>query len=185
MKKGFTLIELMISIVLIALMSVMAYESIDNLRHRDKLSLKHDEDAKQKTQVMKVMYEDILEASSLQIQNTYKNSVLHLVTTNTYHDPRYRYVIYKLSRKNTLIRIELPKEIQYDKKTPHYQRLSYEEAYVDEALKEVSVFKISPSKDKKSVLIYIDAKGAPLVFRVAQFAKNNNVLFYDSEDLAE
>jgi prepilin-type N-terminal cleavage/methylation domain-containing protein len=166
MKKAFTLIEILISVAIISLMVFLVYGSLDDLRKREQIAQNNDQTRIKKKELVKLFYEDILEKrDTIEIEKSRdNNTILHLVTGNIYHDKRYTYVIYKMTNKNNLIRIELPKKpaIKNGKK----EQLLYDRAYVDRVLENIEGFRAYLGKDKKSILIEIKKDGQRIVLNI-------------------
>ena len=105
MKKAFTLVEIIISILLFSLIMIFLYKSTTNLRLNNK-NLKNNH-SKNKT-FNKVLYQlknDLILSSKVKIDNE-KNKI-ELITNNTFYRNSKSKVIWKiLKQSKILVRVE-------------------------------------------------------------------------------
>jgi prepilin-type N-terminal cleavage/methylation domain-containing protein len=166
-RLAFTLLEMLISITLIALMVTLVYGGLDNIKLREDIAIQNAKTRNKNNEIKKLLYEDILESNDIELETTKeKNTILHLVTTNIYHDKRYSYVIYKLSNQHNLLRIELPKKPKPSKPASTVPKLSYEEAFVDKVIDKVDSFSVYRGKNRDTLLISIVRDGKKMVLKI-------------------
>jgi prepilin-type N-terminal cleavage/methylation domain-containing protein len=114
MKKAFTLMELMVSIVLIVLITMFLYNAIATMKISNKTLAQHDKNEDNRTKIFELFYRDIVESTSLQsLQTKDKHfNVLELQTHNSLYQIAMPYVTYFVSKdKDRLIRLEAAKKI--------------------------------------------------------------------------
>ncbi len=114
MKKAFTLMELMVSIVLIVLITMFLYNAIASMKISNKTLAYHDKSEDNRTKIFELFYRDIIESISLKSLPTKDKhyNVIELQTHNSLHQIAMPYVTYYVSRdKDSLIRLEAAKEI--------------------------------------------------------------------------
>ena len=107
-RRAFTLMELLISVVLIALLSMYLYASLGRTRASNKTLQTHTEAQEHRLKVYELFYRDLIEVYSLSAQKTgYKRyQLLKLRTGNSLYDIAAPYVIYYV-RTDTLQLIRL------------------------------------------------------------------------------
>jgi len=137
LKKGFTLLEVLISISIFFILIVFLYKTLDQTKYSNNMFKKKEEVLVGKNKIYKMFLEDILESSTIEIQkDKNKNSVLKMKSTNTFHNPRYSNITYLINNSNSLIRIESKDEFSLDKTSQEF----YENIYIDELVKDVQIF---------------------------------------------
>jgi prepilin-type N-terminal cleavage/methylation domain-containing protein len=110
MKRGaFTLMELMISVVLIALISMYLYSALGHTRENNTILRTHTQAQEHRQKLYALFYRDLLESYTLEIKKTGDKhySIVNLRTGNSLYDIAAPYVMYYVqtsSRK--LIRLE-------------------------------------------------------------------------------
>ena len=106
MKKAFTLVEIIISIIIFALIMMFLYKSVANLRLNNK-NLKHTvSKSKNISNIITLLKEDIILSKKIDLKLLDKDT-LSLITTNSIEQiskPKVTWKILKRSQK--LIRIE-------------------------------------------------------------------------------
>ena len=153
-KKSFTLIEILISIVLLSIIVIFLYQTLDmseksNKFFHSKLSIKQN-----KTKIKKLIFYDIIYAKTIvMIEDKNRNTILKINTSNTYHNSFFLNTTYLLSKENNLLRIESKKV--FDSKKLHDDFFEY--AYIDNIASNVLQFK-TIQKNKKEYTIYIKFK---------------------------
>jgi len=153
-KRAFTLIEILVSVMLIGLISIFVASSI----HQTKKGSKSFERIVKKTskteEFVKILYEDILQSNSIDIKEYKRYSILSLRGKNSIYDISYPYTVWLvLKRDNTLIRLESAREIKLPIKEETQKYI-----FADSIQKECQTFLLKLSRDKKSVLVYIELK---------------------------
>jgi len=109
MRSAFTLVEMMIAIVLIAMMSLFMYNAGDQLRTTNTFFQKKEVAAERESKLYKLLYMDLMQnLSAVDVNGTKEYDILSLRTENSIHDIARPYVVYVVTKKNddALIRIE-------------------------------------------------------------------------------
>jgi len=147
MKKAFTLIEIMIALMILSVLLLAMNGVIKSLKSTRSVLNNYYFTGKKNELLVKVLYEDILNASSMKIVHS-KNSDydrIYLTTSNSLYNLIYPNVLWYVSRnQNTLIRVESPFKI----KLPNYKLF-----FLDKFTSNVSLFKIYKKKGKDLIVI--------------------------------
>ncbi len=107
MKKSFTLLELLISISIFMIMVIFLYKTIEQTKYSNNSFSKKEKLLKEFNHLHNLFLEDIAEASNINISvDKEKNSIVRIVTNNTYHNPYFNNITYFLSPSKKLLRIE-------------------------------------------------------------------------------
>lgn len=149
MKKAFTLIELMISIILLSLIVSFLYQSVAQLQSSNQQFLQKTNAIQKREEVLKLLYNDFINASSVEWSNKEKNlDAIVMQSNNSLHAMTQPYLKYKVYRDdNTLRRVENPSEtLDAENKVFRF----------NEIVKEVSFFKVYAQKGH--YLVYLKAK---------------------------
>lgn len=155
LRKGFTLIELMISITILAIMMLFLYKSYANLNLSNAI-LKDESSKIQKIQkIKKVIYLDFLLrlGKAIPIDKREKNEdFVTFQTSHSIHKRYHPYVAY-IVKEEKLYRLESLHKIK------DYE-LSRDGEYEIDCLGEVKSFRVYPSSDKESeaYLVHVDFK---------------------------
>lgn len=150
MRKAFSLVELMISIVILSIMMLFLYKSYSGLNKSNKLFDVEVQKVAKIEKIKNTLYLDIMLSQSVLIQNQdNKEDVVFLQTRNSVHDRFNPYVAYLLKDKK-LYRLESLKELR------EYPLAADSEFVVDE-LGSVKIFRLYASKEaaSKSYLLHI------------------------------
>ena len=150
MKKAFTLIELMISVLLLSLIVTFLYQSVAQLQTSNLQFLKKTDKLQKREALVKLLYNDFINASSVQwFDKNSKSDAILIQTSNSFHDMSKPFVLYKVYKEeNSLKRIESPIEkIDYINNVFKYNEL----------ITDVTLFKVYGNKGH--YLIYLKAKG--------------------------
>ncbi len=138
MRQAFTLMELMVSIVLIVLITLFLFGAIASSKLSNDTLLKHSNIEVQRMELFELLYRDIIEAihiKPLESKNRRFN-IIEMQTKNSLYNIATPYVAYYVNSKtDVLTRLESAREI----KLP----ITYEnENFIvaDELLKEVTAF---------------------------------------------
>ncbi len=146
-KKSFTLIEMLISITLFSIVIVFLYNSLEQSEKSNKFYSKKLNEQKNYKQIKKTFFEDIVNRKINEnfsiIEDKNKNAILTFKTKNTFHNPFYEYVTYKIIDKNILYRIQ--------------SKTKLHEGFIDIVHNNVIKFKVA-IKNKKFIIIYVKFK---------------------------
>ena len=163
-RSAFTLIELVISIAIIALIVTYLYQSLNVLKQSNTQLLDKDSVRAEETAFKKLFLLDIMQSSGLKISQTDNKNfdLLTLTSTNSLHNlkkPKITYLVTK--RDSRLIRIE-----GLDYTLPLNRDTVYRVKF-DELKKDLTHFKLYEDNNKTKVLVNIKEEGKPLdVFEV-------------------
>jgi prepilin-type N-terminal cleavage/methylation domain-containing protein len=155
MKKGFTLIEIIISIAILSIMIFYMYRSIGTLKMSNNLYEKHYNQDKINTMIHKTMFFDLAQSLSASVVNG-KFDRLDLQSVNSNFDIIYPYISYIVKDK-TLYRVESAKKIPSKIEYEDLRYLKYEIV-----LKDIEKFRVFKASD--SFLVVINK----LIFEVAK-----------------
>ena len=147
MKKSFTLIEIMIALMIVSILFLAMNGLISNLKITKKVLDRKYFNEKRKELLIKVLYNDILNATSFRILHSRNSNYdrLYLTTSNSLYNLINPNVLWYVSKnKNTLIRVESPFKIVL----PNYKLF-----FLDKFLDGVKIFKIYSKKSKYLVVL--------------------------------
>jgi len=151
MRKGFTLIELMISVTILSIIMIFLYESYSQLNKGNKIFASKVQEIKSLELLKKVIYSDFSLSTDVKIldQNR-REDVVFLNTANSIHQRFCPNVAYVVNDKK-LYRLESLKPFV------EYPLISDSE-FVSDFLGEVKIFRVYKSKDEKTdvYLIHIE-----------------------------
>jgi len=108
-RRAFTLMELMISVVLIALISMYLYGALGQTRTNNKMLQEYTEAQEHREKIYELFYRDFMESYTLNIQPTKDKHyhILKLQTQNSLYDIAAPYVIYYVQAESrNLVRLE-------------------------------------------------------------------------------
>ena len=114
MRRAFTLMELMVSIVLIVLIALFLFSAIAGMKRSNDTLLEHDKAQERRDKIFYLLYRDIVQARSVDIRSLSDKhyTVLQLQTSNTLYDIAMPYVTYFVHNDNKrLVRLEAAKRI--------------------------------------------------------------------------
>jgi prepilin-type N-terminal cleavage/methylation domain-containing protein len=132
--KAFTLIELLISISLMALVVTFLYKVIDSLKMNDKQIAYKIEQNINSQKELKLIFLDIFNSTNVTIKNISTNSdELNITTKNSLYENYMPDVLYKVDEEKNLIRVE--------------------DSYEDK-LSKVKIFRVY--KSKNGYLVYLN-----------------------------
>lgn len=107
MKKSFTLLELLLSITLFSIIVVFLYKTIDQTKYSNNLFSDKEQALKEANHLHNIFLEDIAESSNITItSDKNKNSIIKIVTNNTYHNAFFKNITYLINSSKKLVRIE-------------------------------------------------------------------------------
>jgi len=150
MRKAFTLVELMISIVLLSLIITFLYQSVAQLQSSNVQFLKKTDKLQVRESLLELLYNDFINASSVQwIEKENDYDVILIQTSNSFHNMSQPFVRYKVYKENShLKRIESPLE-----KTDFINNVFR----FNDIIEKVKSFKVY--ENKGHYLIYVKAEG--------------------------
>ena len=170
-RDAFSLVELIISVVLLGIIVTFLYSTVSSLEKTNKIFASNEKQLSQREKVIDVLYDDIFLANSLKIEGL-KNSMLSMQTSNSLFDIAHPYVTWFVShQKDTLLRFD---------STIKFQDINSENAdyfHISKIGENCEVFKIYQSKKKENILIHIKFKDQdPIVYEFSKplFVKEVN-----------
>ncbi|MBE0499618.1 MAG: prepilin-type N-terminal cleavage/methylation domain-containing protein [Campylobacterales bacterium] len=155
MKKAFTLIELMISIILLSIIVTFLYQAVAQLQHSNQRLLARTDEVDRRENILKLLYNDFINARSLswREKRTQTDRIV-LQTSNSLHDMSEPYVHYRVYRdEKSLRRIESPaEELNYERSVFRF----------DTVLQGVESFKVYESRGH--CFIYLKSEGMEEIY---------------------
>lgn len=156
MKRGFTLIEMLISVTILSIMMLFLYKSYASLNHSNSFYKKEVTKITSDAIIKKVIFLDFSLAHTISIlnQNTKEDAAL-LQSSNSLHK-RYNPSIAYIVKNSKLYRLESLKPLAYP--------LSAESEFNIDYIGEVNSFKVYKSQNKQEnisaelTLVHIDFK---------------------------
>ncbi len=170
-KKAFTLIELIISIILLSIIVMFLYATVSNLERTNKIFAANEKALQEREKVITVLYDDIFTANTLTLKG-HDDTLVSMQTKNSLFDIQEPYVTWLVSKeKNTLLRFEsiFPFEKMNSDNASYY--------HISKIGENCELFKVFQSKKKENILLYIQFKDeTPIVYEFAKplFVKDNN-----------
>jgi prepilin-type N-terminal cleavage/methylation domain-containing protein len=155
MRRAFSLIELMISITILALMMIFLYQSYASLNHSNSFYKKEVSSIKSEEILKKVIFLDFSLAMNSSVQvldQDVKEDIVFMQSANSLHDRFHPYIAY-IIKNFKLYRLESLKAFtEYP--------LPAESEFSADYLGEVNSFRVYPSDSKKSsiLLVHVDFK---------------------------
>jgi prepilin-type N-terminal cleavage/methylation domain-containing protein len=162
-KYGFTLIEILVSVVLIGLISIFATSLIYQAKQDSKMFEKRVV-SRDKTELLdEVLYKDIFQAKTIKASNNKKYDVLYIKSKNSIYGIAEPYIVWLVLRNdNTLIRMESAREITLPIKEEYKKYI-----FLDKVSKNCESFSVNISKNTKNILYFVKIKGKkPILFEV-------------------
>jgi len=156
MKKAFTLIEILISIIILSIMVFVLSDVVKNMNVSKNILEKNFQNEYYKNIALKVLYYDILNSKYINVSQKKNYSFISMQTTNSLYNIPAPYVVWYVSKKdNALMRMELPKKVTFLSNANNY--------YLDKFAQNVKIFKVYIKNGK--YFIYLD-DGRPIYFEM-------------------
>ncbi|BAK74202.1 MAG: type II secretion system protein J [Arcobacter sp.] len=151
MKKSFTLLELLISITLFLIIIVFLYKTLDQTKYSNNLFVKKEETLKEINHLHNIFLEDVAEALSITIStDKEKNSIVKIVTYNTYHNPFFTNVTYLVGTSKKLLRIE---SLEVFNELEPFTVSFFDNSYIDVLVENIDYFELKNSGINYNFLI--------------------------------
>ncbi len=107
MRRAFTLVELMISVILLSIIVTFLYQSVAQLQNSNQKLIKSTNKTLEREDLLKVLYNDFINLTSLDIiDKSDDTDVLVLQSTNSFYKMSMPYVRYMVDNDAILRRIE-------------------------------------------------------------------------------
>jgi len=158
-SRAFTLVEMLVSVILVFFIFSYLYYSIDNLKKTNAPYLKSAKKVERERKVFELIFKDLVHSvKGFKILHNKRYDIVVLQTENSLYDIAYPIVTYAVSKQdNTLIRIESLKEI--DLKKDYDPSVAM---YADIIAKKCESFKVS--QDGEAFYVMVRAKNlTPIV----------------------
>ena len=157
-KRAFTLIELIVSVIILSLIVTFLYSGLGTLKNSTAALFKKDNKRKSALNVKKLFILDIMQSSELNISKTKSKNIdfIFLYSKNSLYGIYKPQIYYFVDKKNRLIRSE---GVNY--KLPLNEENLYNIKY-DVILKDIEFFKLYKNKKKNLILIIIKQKKKPM-----------------------
>jgi len=148
MRRAFTLVELMVSVVILSIMMLFLYKSYSGLSKSNKIFETEVQKVSKHEKIKELLYLDFTLANTITIQNQdNKEDVVFLQTLSSIHRRIKPYVAYIVKEK-TLYRLESHRAfVEYP--------LAADSEFVVDTLGEVDSFRVYPSRETTSNLYLI------------------------------
>lgn len=159
MKKAFTLIEVVISITLFMILLVFLYKALDQTKYSNKLFSKKEQSLKLSNDLYDIFLEDVAQSKNIKIVwDRDNNSIVKMISTNTYHNSFYTNITYLIGSNSKLVRIESKTEFK-EGETPF---IFYDNAFIDILLDDIDFFEVQ--NDKNSYIFALKQNSKERVF---------------------
>ena len=150
MKRGFTLLEVMISITIFLIVLTAMYKVLDS----SKVSISKMDEHISKGQVDKELYniliEDIAESKKVILTfNQDQQSIITFQSNNSFYNPFYMYKTYLVSSSNKLMRIESLNEFKKEKLNDQF----FSNAFIDVLVEDIEKFYVVKKENQYLVII--------------------------------
>jgi len=144
-KRAFTLIEVVISIAIFALIALYMYQAINTVQKSNDINSGHYEADKNEQKIIKLFYNDLFSQTNIYAPSNITRGddfdVFHLRSRNSLHAMYNPQIVYFV-KDNTLYRIESK---EYETIPLTYD--SVERVKVDRLMNNVSIFRIYENKN--------------------------------------
>ncbi len=155
MRKAFTLMELMVSIVLIVLITLFLFGAIASSKVSNDSLLTHTKSEQMRSELFELLYRDLLEALSIETHETKDRhfTILQMQTANSLYNIATPYVTYFVhSRTHQLTRLESARAINLP--------IAYEDenfVMADTLLPDVKAFNVYTARKQGSMTNIIES----------------------------
>lgn len=148
MKKSFTLVEVIISVILFGIIIGALMQSIESMKNSNKSHLVIALQQQKNGQFQKTIFSDLINAkfSDTNIVILKDKNILSFKSSNTYHDPFKTHISYFISKEKNLLRAECATALKIDDKFDAYKY--FDKCNIDILKSNVEVFE--PIKIEKS-----------------------------------
>jgi prepilin-type N-terminal cleavage/methylation domain-containing protein len=162
-RAAFSLVELIISVVLLGIIVTFLYSTVSTLQQTNKIFSENERNLNKKEKVIELLYDDLFGANDLQLSG-FKYSLASMQTTNSIYNIANPYVTWLVSKENnTLLRFESIKKFSNINSQNNYYY------HISKVAENCEIFKIYQSKKKEHILIHIQLKGEePIIYEFAK-----------------
>ena len=162
-NKGFTLVEVLVSIVLIGLIALFVSSTIYQTKNNNKLFQDKIKKNSQNEIFLNILYDDLIQSSDLNISGNKRYAIIGFSSNHSVYGVSHPYIVWLVLKKdNTLARLESARKIILPIKDDMQKYI-----YMDIVQKNCEYFQANLSKNKKQILIFIKNKNhKPYIFEV-------------------
>ena len=171
-RAGFTLLELMLSIVILGMIVTFLMQSVGDLKQGQKVLLDAVKEQDASIEMLSLLYDDILASTELKTKEYEHYTMLELRTQNSLYAINHPYVRWFGNPKTkTILRSESAKPYL----PPFLDERRLFEIHLDAPLGGCNWFKAQPSSKKEAILVAFECEGTPIVmeFLTPQFEESN------------
>ncbi len=160
MKRGLTLIELLIAILLISIISILTSTTIiESKKSSNILKNRVSRDINLQNS-LNILYNDLFQSENIYLKSTENYTMAKMQGNSSIYNIPHPYIVWVVVKKNnTLLRMESSKDIELPIKE---NMLKY--IHIDAVATNCNLFRIYMSKDSFSFLVFIGIKNLPLKF---------------------
>ncbi|MDA3909704.1 MAG: prepilin-type N-terminal cleavage/methylation domain-containing protein [Sulfurimonas sp.] len=163
LKKAFTLIEVLISIVLLGIMFTYVHTIINSIKVQNNRYLEKADTIHSEQRIFNLLSLDIAEATStISISHASRYDLISLKTQNSIYEIINPNILYFVSKKdNALIRVESLEALKLDNK----EQITQAFLYADILTTDTQSFKVSQEGDFVTIMLRAPSL-KPMVFQI-------------------
>ena len=163
MKKGFTLVELLLSLVLTMLIVYYSYSFLNDAKAKGNWGFETDKKALSRSYLFGTLKNDLLYSLSYQIQGGKEYSILRLKTKNGLHISGEPFVVWLVLKEGReLVRLESAEEIPLP-----LPESSIYKVFMDGFGSDCEIFKAYTSSGSTDMMMFVGLKNEkPYIFEV-------------------
>ncbi len=157
MKRAFTLVEIMVSVVLLGLISMFVSSAIQQTKKNNRVFETQTKRDNKLEKAVDTIYADISQSKSISIDTQKHYSTLHVKSKNSLYGISEPHIVWLVLKKNnTLVRLESARKITLPVKKEFEKYI-----FIDKTIENCDDFSINLSNGKDSVLALISVKDRP------------------------
>ena len=150
MKKSFTLLELLLSITIFMIVIVFLYKVLEQTKFSNTQLSQKEKTLTKSNDLHNLFLEDVAESTNITVFLTEeKTAIVKIQTTNSYHNPFYKYITYMVGSNKKLLRIESFTSFENEKTPLEF----FENAYIDILMEDIELFEFENSGSSYVFLI--------------------------------
>lgn len=162
-NKGFTLIEILVSVVLIGLITLFVSSTIYQTKKNNKLFQDKIKKNSQNEIFLNILYDDLALSDDLNISSYKRYSIISFSSNNSVYGISHPYIVWLVLKKdNAITRLESARKIILPINSDMQKYI-----YMDIVQKNCEYFQVNLSKNKKQILVFIKNQNhKPYIFEV-------------------
>lgn len=147
--RGFTLVEMIVSVLLMSILFLYLYGSINNVKKTNEPYMKRSSELEKENKIFNLLTDDFLLASKISVQEFPKYDIVTFNSTNSLYQMQNPVITYVVSKnEKALLRIES------FKKFPINEKLNIEDIiYTDLLVKNTLSFNVSTDIEYRYILL--------------------------------